>query len=498
MIEKVKSYIERYHMMKKDDHLVAGVSGGADSVCLLLVLRELSREIGFSLSAVHVEHGIRGEESRGDAVFTEKLCGKLGIPCEVFSVDVPGRCRETGQSLEEAARELRYNCFFQACSRFGADMIAVAHHANDSAETMLFHLARGTGIRGLGGIAPVTERNISGWGDDENPLRKNPQNSADLETVRIVRPLLCVTGEEIRAWLTAQGKTWRTDSTNADAAYARNRIRGQIVPELEQVNTQAVLHMQRTGEQLREISAFLDEEAYRAGQGAWEQIKRSDGEQEIHIFCAAFAQIHPFLQKHLLLLLLGMQAESRKDIASCHVEEVLGLMTQGVGRKISLPYSMTARRTYDSVILSRDSGAGQGAGQQCLSCELQIPGETVWGNGLWFRTKLVENPEFFKKIPEKRYTKWFDYDKIKFIVQLRTRKTGDFLQVNAAGGRKTLKKYFIEEKIPREERDRICLLADGDHVIWVIGHRISEAYKVDGQTRRILQVEVMRSCLPED
>ncbi|MCC8149937.1 MAG: hypothetical protein LIO96_00310, partial [Lachnospiraceae bacterium] len=121
-----------------------------------------------------------------------------------------------------------------------------------------------------------------------------------------------------------------------------------------------------------------------------------------------------------MLLLLGTQAESRKDIASCHVEEVLGLMAQGVGRRISLPYGMTARRTYDSVILSRDSGDRQGEQQTFLSCDLRIPGETVWENGLRIRTELMENSDFFKKIPEKRYTKWFDYDKIKFIVQLRT------------------------------------------------------------------------------
>ncbi|MCC8149938.1 MAG: tRNA lysidine(34) synthetase TilS [Lachnospiraceae bacterium] len=278
MLEKIKSYIEEHHMIKEGGQLIAGVSGGADSVCLLLVLRELSSEIGFSLAAVHVEHGIRGEESRGDAAFTEELCGQLGIPCEVFSVDVPGRCRETGQSLEEAAREQRYDCFFQACRRFGADTIAVAHHANDSAETMLFHLARGTGIRGLGGIAPVTERSGRSISDSdvgriqrtvERQIPQSVPDNAQQEIFRVIRPLLCVTGAEIRAWLTSQGQIWRTDSTNEDIAYARNRIRGRVMPELEQVNAQAVLHMQRTGEQLREISAFLDEEAYRAGQGAW-------------------------------------------------------------------------------------------------------------------------------------------------------------------------------------------------------------------------------------
>ncbi len=144
MLEKIKDFSDRYDMLKKGDRVVAGVSGGADSVCLLLVLRELSLEKGFFLAAVHVDHGIRGEESRQDAVFTEQLCRELEIPFAFYTVDVPEYSRRSGQTLEEAARELRYRSFGKACCRFRADKVAVAHHAGDSAETMLFHLARGT------------------------------------------------------------------------------------------------------------------------------------------------------------------------------------------------------------------------------------------------------------------------------------------------------------------------------------------------------------------
>ncbi|MCD8366077.1 MAG: tRNA lysidine(34) synthetase TilS [Clostridiales bacterium] len=471
MYQKVKTFSDRHHMMLEGDRIVAGVSGGADSVCLLLILRELSRQIGFSLMAVHVEHGIRGEESREDAAFTEALCGRLEIPCKVFSVDALACSREEGLSLEEAARELRYNCFFQACHQFHADKIAVAHHAGDSAETMLFHLARGTGIRGLAGIAPISRR--------EYP---------------VIRPLLCVTGEEIRAWLDAQGQAYRTDSTNEDISYTRNRLRRQVMPELTQVNEQAVSHMQRTAEQMREICDFLDEETRRAGRDVWEEVKGEDGTREIRIFCERFGRIHPLLQKHLLLLFLEKQAGSRKDIASCHVEEVLELMTQGVGKKRALPYGMTARRTYDSVILCCGAGVIGREDASFSPCELRIPGETVLDNGLCFRTKIVEGADFLKKIPEKRYTKWLDYDRIKSAVRLRTRQTGDFLQINEAGGHKTLKRYFVEEKVPQNERDQVCLLADNDHVIWVVGYRISEAYKVSGETRHVLQVEVVSAC----
>ena len=145
-------------MIENGDHVVAGVSGGADSVCLLRVLCELRECMGFSLSAVHVEHGIRGAESLSDAAFVRELCAALEVPLLSFSVDAPGRAGARHQSLEEAARDLRYESFYAACRQLGANRLAVAHHGDDCAETLLFHLSRGTGIRGLCGIVPVRKR----------------------------------------------------------------------------------------------------------------------------------------------------------------------------------------------------------------------------------------------------------------------------------------------------------------------------------------------------
>ncbi|MCD8046359.1 MAG: tRNA lysidine(34) synthetase TilS [Clostridiales bacterium] len=477
MIEKVKRFAEQYHMLEKGCRVVVGLSGGADSVCLLLLLQRMSRETGFFLAAVHVEHGIRGEESRKDAAFAENLCREHKIPFESFSVDVPRRSRETGESPEEAARVLRYGCFRESCRRFRADRVAVAHHAGDNAETMLFHLARGTGIRGLGGIAPVGR------------LPEKACAEGESSACRIIRPLLCVTRDEIEVWLSGQGQSWRTDSTNTDTSYSRNRIRGRVLPELEQVNAQAVPHMREAAQQLREACDFLDEEAWRAGAGAWEERVGQDSARFVCIFTEPFGKIHPYLQKHLLLLLLGRAAGSRKDITAFHVGMVLELTRMETGRRVSLPGGMYARRTGDGVELSRETGAERRTSFSPRS--LRIPGETMLENGLRIRTEIRNVTDFLQEIPKKTYTKWFDYDKIRFNVQLRTRRSGDYLQIDADGGHKSLKKYFVDEKIPREERDQICLLTDADHVMWVVGYRISEAYKVDGQTRHILQVEVI-------
>lgn len=572
-------------MIERGSRVIAGVSGGADSVCLLLMLHELSGRMGFSLAAVHVEHGIRGEESRRDAAFTEQLCAKLGVPFLMRSVDAPAWAKETGQGLEEAAREMRYDCFFAACETFRADRVALAHHANDSAETLLFHLARGTGIRGLCGIRPVvgmmpgrsgrpsvagaegmlrTADGVSmprmaeeqaGGGDTVDTgivladVHKEQAGSGN--AVRVIRPLLCVTRGEIGAWLDARGQEYCTDSTNRDISYTRNRIRERVLPELEQVNPQAVPHIQKAAEQLREICDYLDEAAWQVGAGAWEFISPADRDRDIalmegtgrgsagqadadvnaemysgasrgidnqtragcpvRIFAEGFAGMPPYLGKHLLHLLLGLAAGSRKDITSLHVDCVLDLLRGEAGRKVSLPGRVTAERTGSGLELYRadrdtppgaavdpalrrvkqDTADADARGGACAEgILLRIPGETITADGLRIRTEIRDFSEFSQKIPEKRYTKWLDYDKIKFIVQLRGRRPGDYLQVNAAGGHKKLRNYLIDEKVPRGERDRLTLLADGDHIMWVIGYRISEAYKVTGETKRVLCVRV--------
>ncbi len=473
MEEKVRQYVEQFHMLRAGDSVVAGLSGGADSVCMLLLLFGLAEEIGFSLTAVHVEHGIRGEESLRDADFSGQLCRGLGIPFKLYSVDVPTHRQKTGQSPEEAARELRYDCYLKACEQTGSNRIALAHSADDCAETMLFNMARGTGIRGLAGIRPVSARD------------------GDWEGISIVRPLLSVTRAEIEEWLAARGQSYCTDATNADLAYSRNRIRERVMPELAQINPQAVSHMQNLSGQLSDICDYLEEAAWDAGRDVFYiggDPDGDDGSDRIVISCRAFLAIHPVLQKQLLLQLISLAAGSRKDITSGHLDQTLGLMTAQVGAKTSLPGGITAQKTYDEVVLGTENGEAA----PLIGQDLVVPGETVTEDGITFSTKIIDFTEFSEKIPQKSYTKWFDYDKIKSAVRVRSRRAGDYFQTDADGGHKKLNRYFIDEKVPLPERDRIILLADGDHIMWAVGYRISEAYKVTEQTGRVLCVTVSR------
>ncbi len=470
MQKKIQIFLEKYHMIEKNDHIAAGISGGADSVCLLLILKELQKTMDFSLTAVHVEHGIRGEESLRDAQFAKNFCRKHQIPFLSFSVDAPGRAKEKHETLEEAARELRYECFLEACRQCGGNKIAAAHHGDDCAETVLFHLSRGTGIRGLCGIVPI---------------RKCGEETG----VSVIRPLLCATRAEIEAYLKERGQEYCTDSTNGDVSLTRNRIRSRVLPELISVNPQAVQHITRTAGYLEEICDFIDREAWERGKEGVIFTYESGEVCEIRIFREQFMRLHPVLQKNLIHRLLGQAAGSRKDIAAPHIEAVCALFEAGTGKMLSLPYGVQARREYDAVLLQRRKYApGQAEKPDGREMDLVIPGESVWYDGRKIWTEILEFDGNCKKIPQKMYTKWFDYDKIKNTVRVRTRRPGDYLQADASGGHKKLKNFFIDAKVPQDQRDEILLLAEDRHILWAVGYRISEAYKITQKTKRILSV----------
>lgn len=227
MIPGVESFLEQYHMIEQSDVVVAGVSGGADSVCLLLHLLELKEKLSFTLAAVHVQHGIRGKESLQDAAFVEELCRRYQVQLFRYDYDVPEYAKQHGYSEEEAGRNLRYESFHKALEELGAPegKIAVAHNRNDLAETMLWNMIRGSGMRGMAGIPPVRDG--------------------------IIRPLLHTARVEIENYLKEKGESYCTDATNASLDYTRNRIRNQVLPVLEELNAGVYAHMERLGDDIR-------------------------------------------------------------------------------------------------------------------------------------------------------------------------------------------------------------------------------------------------------
>lgn len=459
MLEKIRRYVEKWHMIEKGDKIVVGVSGGADSICLLFVLLKLQRELSFELICVHVNHGLRGDDADADEGYVKSFCEKYQIPCVIYREDVAWIAKERKQSLEEAGREVRREAFGKTLKQYGGTKIALAHHKNDNAETFFMNVARGTGLKGLGGMHPVNGK--------------------------VIRPLLAVERGEIEQYLKERQIAFCTDQTNEMDDYTRNRIRNHIVPYFEQeINPKVVAHIGETMEQLREVQLFLEEQTecgYRACTSKENQgilIKKE-------LFCTLPRAIQPFVLKRVLFEV----CHKEKDLEAIHLEILQELLAKQVGKKVNLPYSMEAVRTYEGIVCQKKGAKQSGEGEKVLVCEAGKQHVCRW-NGWEIRTRVFEAAKAAKEPLEKIYTKWFDYDIITSTVTVRTRRAGDYLTIHADGRRQKLKSYFINEKIPASEREKIPLIAQEGHILWAVGYRTSSICRVTEHTKRILEIQI--------
>ena len=467
---KVLEYCKKHKLLDKGDRIVVGVSGGADSVCLLFVLLSLQEKYDLQFSVVHVHHGIRPEADE-DAAYVENVCQEKGIPFTYVRRDIPAEAKALGCSEEEAGRKARYEVFKEIMQKEGGGKIAVAHNANDRAETMLFHLFRGTGLTGLSSIKPLREQ--------------------------VIRPILCLERWEIEAYLESLGVAYCHDKTNDSDDYTRNKIRHHILPFAEEeIVKGAVGNMVRTADILAETENYIEEQVEEAKKTLVQTITMPSAEdgEGYKVDCAGYLKLHSVLQKRLLLTLLKELSPMHKDISAVHVEAVHALFVQEGNRQVHLPYRIRGSREYEAVLLERSTLREETEADVKVSDALRETSEVIVQreDGIFtFTLREVAPGELKDKdIPQNQCTKWFDYDKIKECLVIRYRQTGDYLCTRGDGGlqHKKMKDYMIDEKIPARLRDRISLPADGEHVLWVPGYRISEYYKVDLSTGRILQI----------
>ena len=469
MKKEVLAYIKQNKMIKKKDMILAGVSGGSDSMAMLHILRELQEEVDFSLKVVHVHHGIRGQEADRDSRFVEKICKEWQIPCSIHYYDVPKLSREWKLGEEETGRIVRKEAFGKEISFYrekwkkennpGNDTedrkvkIALAHNQEDLAETMIHNLCRGTGLRGLCTMRPVAGE--------------------------IIRPVLCLSRGKIARYLEQESIPHIQDSTNLSDEYTRNRIRHHILPMLEQeINAKAVAHMSETAERISQAEEYLTCQSLQI----LEEFHTDTG----YYFTEKFFVQPQIIQTYALQQAMENLAGRRKDISAVHYEKVLALYEMQTGRKISLPYCMEARKDYDGVklyLLNKEERRKR----KTEEWELIVPGKAICPLGTFSAEIFLYEGQ---KIEEKKYTKCFDCDKIKDGLVLRTRRSGDYLRVTAKGGKKKLKDYMIDAKIPKEERDSILLLADGPEIWWVVGYRRGESGRVGEDTKAVLQIQI--------
>ena len=439
-MKKVIEFIKENNLIKENDNIILGISGGADSVCLLYIINEIRDTFCLNITAVHVNHSIRETAGRDEA-FSKELCEKLGISFVSYTIDCPKIAEEHKLSLEEAGRNERYRLFEETGRKSygeGGFKIAVAHHMDDLAETLLFNLSRGSGINGL--------------------------SSIKVKNGCIVRPLLCLTRKEIEEYLSENGISHIEDETNSDDDYARNRIRHNIIPELNEIAPGAVKNMGRTASQLGEIEDYLTIKT----DELWD--KYAEKSEEGILIKEGMIKEHPAIVKRAIHRALIEVTGRARDISSVQIEAVYDLLLAKTGHKRDLIYNMEAVRDYAGVMIS-------------LKTELSDEEKEAILSNLTFE---IKDRDFSQNIPTDLYTKWFDYDKIRNCPNVRFRQNSDYLTINDRDEKKSLSDYMINEKIPAKKRDSIPLLTDGDHVMWVVGYRISNAYKVSDDTKKLL------------
>lgn len=459
-IDRVKLLIKENELLNKEETVIAGVSGGADSVCLLLLLKDILTSD--KIVAVHINHGIRGEEADRDERFVKQLCEKYKIKLEIRQLDIPLFAKENKISEEEAGRMLRYEVFEEIRKKENASKIAVAHNANDVAETFLLNLSRGSGITGLTGIK--------------------------IRNDNIIRPLIKTSRAEIEQIVEYYGESFVTDSTNNSFVYSRNRIRNKVLPELEEINDGVIRHINEAADKLNRIESYILRESEKAYE---KYVSFMEG---IYI-STDFIEAGEVIKDEVIHKALIEAAGKARNIGGVHIASVKELFHKQVGRQINLPYGVKAYRDYNGVKLFREDEEASENEKKIILPELKLTlveiGEISDIIIEEKNIRLTFKDESTKNLLQNSCIRWFDYDKISNDVLLRYRKDGDYLIISDKGDRKRLKKYFIDNKVPSEKRDLVPLVAVDNEILWIVGYRTGEGAKITKATRKLLKMEII-------
>ena len=456
IFEKVLDTINRHNLIEKGDKIVLGISGGPDSVCLLHILNRLKETLDIEIYAAHLNHQIRGLEAQKDALYVTQLCEEMGIKYFVKSIDVPKYCKENKLSIEDGARKLRYEMFYEIMTRTHANKIAIAHNENDQAETILMRIMRGTGLQGLRGIEYIRD-NV------------------------IIRPILDIERSEIEDYCEQYNLNPRIDQTNLDPIHTRNKIRLKLIPYMqENFNSNVIKSIVRMTSSIKEDSDYIESNALMK----FEEIC-SISDESIEIPVDLFVDLHNSIKYRVLRYAIKYVLGDTNFIDQKHILEIIELEPEKkVGKKLNLPRGLFVYRKKNSIIITI---------KEIISEEIEfcykVPKNgfvKIKELGTLVETETMSIEKYNITKGENKDNKWFDADKIKGDLNVRTRKAGD--KINISVGNKKLKTLFIDMKIPKEERCRIPILVDEEDVLSVGTYRVSEKFKVDESTREVLKV----------
>ncbi len=447
--------------------LVVAVSGGPDSLALLHAVHHLRETLDLRLHGAHLDHGLRGDASDADARFVAETFRGLGIEFALEAADVASVRRERRLSLEEAARELRYDFLARVAARCGADAVAVGHTSDDQAETVLMHILRGAGLTGLRGMEPLTRRTISG------------------RSVALVRPLLGVARRETVDYCEALGLEPRTDESNLSTALGRNRVRLELLPLLEQYNPAIRDALVRLSRSAARDLAYMESETDKT----WDWTVRVD-EKMATIDRAAFSGLNPALQHYVLRRAVQASRGDVEDLEQNHVEDMARLMAGPAGRTLNLPSGMQFAVDYAEATLAPLDA------ERCplppLKGEhgLNVPGETFLPG--WRVTAELLEPQAYRKSTEEPADSstalLFGYDNLGGRLSLRSRAPGDRFQPLGMAQAKKLQDFMVDSRVPRSWRDRVPLVVSPRGIAWVVGWRIADWARVTDDGDAMLKI----------
>ena len=457
LLHRVQETIDRRRMLAAGEIVVVAVSGGVDSMAMFHLLLRLRTRYHISLHVAHLNHDLRGTESAEAATFVRRQCEAHQIPVTITTAE--GRTlRDRGVgSLQAAARDLRYRFLEQVADEQGATRIALGHHRNDQAETVLMNLLRGSGVRGLGGIPPVRDR--------------------------IIRPLIDCSREEIERYARQQGIPYVEDSSNQVLSYSRNRIRLELLPELAKRYNPRVVHA------IANAATILEAEDALLNAMAEKELRTvliSRSPEELVLSNHRMAALHTALRWRIIRRSAEYLREGRSGLT---FQQTLAidrlLLTEGAQGTIQAPDGLRVRRAGDGIILSVGEGQVRG---RISSSPLAVPGLTaIPGSSLSLRSDFLEGwPRC--ELPSDAWTALLDADRAGQDLHVRRWEPGDRFIPLGMGGRKKLQDFFVDAKVPRDQRGSIPLVVSGGQIAWVVGFRVDERFKVTDSTRRILRV----------
>jgi tRNA(Ile)-lysidine synthase len=505
---KVLDFIQRYSLISRKELVVVGVSGGADSVCLLHVLAKWRKGLGIKLHIAHLNHQLRGVESEADAEYVSNLAGSLGIPITVDRQDVAAYRVERNCSIEEAARELRYAFLARVAREVGANRIAVGHTRDDQVETILMHILRGTGITGLCGLAPCSPLAYDSQGMSLRATCPPRLGRRERSNLLVIRPLLDITREETASYCQEHQLEPRIDSSNLSPSFFRNRLRLHLLPLLRQYNPSVDQALLRLADIAKEDNAFIEQQASEV----WDEVARQEN-NTIYLDKKKVAGLPIALQRHLLRAAVTKLAGDSRDIEASHIEAARSLLNKPASKRISLPHSFICHGGYNELVITRLPSviASEAKQSQLPPCPfpplpgefpLKVPGKTVfpgWKVIASVVRERVASPSSrgtlstSERTCQSNLVAHFDFHKTGTALSVRQRRPGDRFQPLGMSMPKKLYEFMVDAKIPRSWRSHIPIVCSPQQIIWVVGWRIDDRVKTTEASKEILRLEFIKS-----